>query len=143
MKPEVIVKLRYMLDCTGNGPVPIPLVQLFANQEGFRELSRYFARLSRLKDDPKNHRWDPANHKHLVARGKHTFFNPALGDAIEFYCGILTKRNRKCVAKKYGLSRKAAFKGDGIAHFRWLLMEAIDAVNEIKKARKGRRKRHV
>lgn len=106
-------------------------------------MSRYFARLSRLKDDPKNHGWDPANHQHLIARGKYTFFNRDLGDDIEFYCGILTKSNRKLVMKKYGLSRKTAFKDDGLAHFRWLLTEASRAVKDNKAWQKPRRKRRV
>lgn len=143
MKPEVIVKLHFLLDCTGDDPVPIPQVRLFANQAGYHELSRDFARLSRLKDDPKNHGWDPTNHQQLIAHGKHTFFNPTLGDDIEFYCGILTKRNRKRVTKKYGLSRKSPFKNDGLAHFQWLLVEATRAVNEMKELRKSRRKRRV
>lgn len=32
MKPEVIVKLHFLLDITGDEPVPIPQVELFANQ---------------------------------------------------------------------------------------------------------------
>ncbi len=149
--PEVIIRKTCTFYEKQGKSYPIPELLLLANRTGFLWLSKVFARCARKTGEamPAFAR-DPDDHEHLDQGDPQ--INPIHSDEFDFRLGILTRKNRRAVFKKYGIAQHKPFKGDLVSQYQrqitevrslWRRMRALDRRWKKENERENRRWKSV
>ena len=105
--PEVILRKMCTFHEKQGKSYPIPELLILANREGFRWLSKFFARCARKTGETEPPFGDPDDHEHIDLGDPE--INPIHSDELAFRLGILTQKNRRVVFKKYRAHPAQAF----------------------------------
>lgn len=121
---EIIVKFSYFIDGTAQKYFPVFELLMLADEQGYKSLSRYFARRARRAREWTRKKYTHDDHDHLS-------WSSQLSDRMEIRTDCLTKFNRKELLKRYGISASSRRIGSMAGHLRALASEAEkQAANE-------------
>jgi hypothetical protein len=111
-KPYIILRKNVVFNVVDDRPYPVLSLILLANRKGFLWLSDFFAMCA--KKNPDRGLWkddgDPDDHEHLDPL--EAPIDGKLSDEMEIRVGHLTKKNKKQVYAKYGVTSSKPYKGD-------------------------------
>ncbi|SFI65724.1 Imm32 family immunity protein [Planctomicrobium piriforme] len=119
MEPEVIVKLAFLINATGDVGYAVPEIHILGNKAGLLQLANALRSMAESVPRPDLANCDPDDHRHFGTQAEWDKpFNNQLSDELEFRLGILTEENRDLVLQKYRITPASRATGSLVARYR-------------------------
>jgi len=129
---EIIWRVTYQIDATEDKPRPEPVILILADSKGWKWLANEFVAMSKKIVSKAMIAVDDAeDHQHINA-GFYKTINKRLSHPLELKLGLLTRRTRRHVLRKYHVDKLPASDTDMRPLFRRLIKSSEKQIRQMK-----------